>query len=84
MRHGSAAVFEPSERVPSSEIVSSVGAGDAFCAGMLYALHEGFPLPRALRLANASARFNLFSPSSTGGAPSLSSLKGASLQGNSR
>lgn len=42
--------------------------------GMLYAQHERMPLRDALRLANASARFNLFSATSTGGAPTLEQL----------
>lgn len=41
---------------------------------MLYAQHEGMPLHDALRFANASARFNLFSATSTGGAPTLGQL----------
>lgn len=64
----------PSIPVAPHRIVSSVGAGDAFCAGMLYALHEEMPLRDALRFANASARFNLFSATSTGGAPTLEQL----------
>ena len=67
-------MFVPANPVRPEEIVSFVGAGDAFCAGMLFALHEDYPLEKALRLANASARFNLFSPSSTGGAPELKTL----------
>lgn len=63
--------FVPSRKVASSEIVSTVGAGDAFCAGMLYALHEDYTAEQALRFANASARFNLSSATSTGGAPTL-------------
>lgn len=60
-----------SVRVAPAQIVSAVGAGDAFCAGMLYAMHERLPLPDALRLANTAARFNLFSATSTAGAPTL-------------
>lgn len=68
-------VFEPSLQLTSSEIVSTVGAGDAFCAGMLYALHENMELEKAVRLANTSARFNLRHATCTGGAPSLSEIK---------
>ena len=73
-KRGSEPLFIPSRTVRPEEIVSSVGAGDAFCAGMLFALHEEYPLEKALKFANASARFNLFSPSSTGGAPDLETL----------
>ena len=60
-----------SAMIPSSEIVSSVGAGDAFCAGSLYPIHEGYELDAMLDFAIASARFNLSNPTSTGGAPTL-------------
>lgn len=62
--------------IAKQEIVSAVGAGDAFCAGMLYAMHERLPLRDALRLANTAARFNLFSATSTGGAPTLRQITG--------
>jgi sugar/nucleoside kinase (ribokinase family) len=61
--------------VPASQIVSSVGAGDAFCAGCLYAVHEGYSLDDLLAFANESARFNLFSATSTGGAPTLEDIR---------
>lgn len=67
--------YEPSVVLPTSEIVSTVGAGDAFCAGMLYALHEEMSLSSALKLANTSARFNLSHATCTGGAPSLSEIR---------
>ena len=67
--------FEPSFRVAASEIVSSVGAGDAFCAAMLYALHEELPLSRALQIANAAARFNLYNATATDGAPTLKEIE---------
>jgi len=66
--------FVPSFNVPASEIVSSVGAGDAFCAAMLYALHEELPLDEALMIANTAAYFNLKSTTSTGGAPTLKEI----------
>jgi len=42
---------QPSVRWPGSRIVSAVGAGDAFAAGLVYALHEGWPVARGLKLA---------------------------------
>lgn len=68
--------FEPSIPLPSGEIVSPVGAGDAFCAGMLYALHEDMSPRDSLIFANTSARFNLVHASSCGGAPTISEIKG--------
>lgn len=66
--------YVPVINVPKNEIVSSVGAGDAFCAGMLYSLHENMPLKDALIFANTSARFNLVNATSTGGAPKLETI----------
>lgn len=49
----------PSVNVPQSEIIGSVGAGDAFYAGMLFGIHENWPLDECLALANASAATSL-------------------------
>ena len=68
-------IFIPSFNVSQSEIKSTVGAGDAFCAGALYAIHEGMSLNEILTIANANARFNLLSQNSTGGAVAFSELK---------
>ena len=35
--------------IPQSRIVGTVGAGDAFAAGVLYGLHEGHPIESALQ-----------------------------------
>ena len=42
---------QPSVRWPEPRVVSAVGAGDAFAAGLVYGLHEGWPVPRGLELA---------------------------------
>ena len=42
-----------------AEVVGSVGAGDAFAAGVLYALHEGRPVAAALALGHAVAATSL-------------------------
>lgn len=75
VRKDGSTCVKKSRTVPSSQIVSAVGAGDAFCAGCLYAIHEDYPLDRMLEFANASARFNLFSATSTGGAPTLEDIE---------
>ena len=48
VRHGSV-------RLPREEVRSTVGAGDAFAAGVLFGLHEGWPVEECLRLGAASA-----------------------------
>lgn len=46
---------EPSVAVPRSEIRGTNGAGDAFTAGCLYAIHEGWTIPKMLGLGHAAA-----------------------------
>ncbi|TLX78110.1 carbohydrate kinase family protein [Labilibacter sediminis] len=65
----------PSCKVEPHEIKGATGAGDAFCAGCLYGIHEGWEYKDILKLAHASARFNLLEPTSTGGAVSLQEIK---------
>ncbi len=67
--------FEPSFKVKDGEIKGTAGAGDAFCAGMLYALHEEWDLDQSLTFANASARFNLTSPTCTEAAPTIEEIR---------
>lgn len=61
-----AAVRKPSVQVPASVIASANGAGDAFAAGMLFGLHEGWNVGDALSLAHATAAVSLRSLSTTG------------------
>lgn len=44
-----------SKKIPSGFIKGSVGAGDAFCAGMLYSLYNGYEDDYALEFANLVA-----------------------------
>lgn len=64
----------PVYALAAHEMVSTLGAGDAFCTAALYALHEGMALIDVLRLGHAFARFNLQSLSATDGAVSLDTL----------
>lgn len=57
---------KPSVRVPEAEVVGANGAGDAFAAGVVYALHEGWPLEDAVGLGHAAAAASLRSVSTTG------------------
>ena len=65
----------PSCRIEPHAIVGSVGAGDAFCAGVLYGLHEELPLEDTLRIGAAGAWFNLQSATASDGAPTLEQVK---------
>lgn len=57
--------------LPKGWIRGSVGAGDAFCAGMLYAIMKDLPPEESLRLASCSAACNLAAPDSISGAKPL-------------
>ncbi len=60
--------------VDPAEIVSPVGAGDAFCAGVIYAIHEGWAPDRALRLGHRAAAASLLGATATDGIPPLAKL----------
>ena len=53
--------------LPPGYIKGSVGAGDAFCSGVLYAAWKGWPLRRAIELATAAAACSLSQPGATEG-----------------
>ena len=62
-----AAVWRPTLEIPDGFIVGSAGAGDAFFAGMLLGIHEGWELGESLEFANAAAASSLRHPTCTGG-----------------
>jgi sugar/nucleoside kinase (ribokinase family) len=64
--------WQPSLRLPDKFIAGAAGAGDAFCAGMLLGLHEGWELARCLQTAACVAAASLSDPTCTGGMRSLS------------
>lgn len=53
--------------IPRSLIKGSVGAGDAFCAGALYGIYNGFSDKEILEFASGAAASNLFSENSIDG-----------------
>lgn len=55
-------VWQPSVNVPADQIVGLAGAGDAFAAGVLLGLHEGWPMARGLRLGVCAAAASLGHP----------------------
>jgi sugar/nucleoside kinase (ribokinase family) len=60
-------VWQPALKVPAKYIQGTAGAGDAFCAGVLYGLHEGWELKRCLETAVCTAAASLSDPTCTGG-----------------
>lgn len=57
----------PSLSLPQGYIKGTVGAGDAFCAGMLYSLYKGFVLEECLITAINAAACNLSAADSVSG-----------------
>ena len=53
--------------MPQSAVAGVNGAGDAFAAGMIYGLHEDWPIADCLRLAHASAAASMRAVSTTEG-----------------
>lgn len=65
----------PSRQLEPDEIIGSVGAGDAFCAGFLYGCHEAWSLPESIALAHACARASLLAANAIDGAKTLVELE---------
>ena len=70
--HGAVAVHRDgrdasstSVNVPEKDVIGTNGAGDAFAAGVLYALHEGRDLLEMLRLGHAAAAASIRSLGTT-------------------
>ena len=59
--------WQSSVNLPAKWIGGSAGAGDAFCAGVLLGLHEGWDLARCLATAVCVAAASLSHPTCTGG-----------------
>lgn len=54
-------------KIPADRIKGSVGAGDAFCAGCLYGIFNGYENTQMLEFASAVAASNLFAANSVDG-----------------
>lgn len=62
------------DKCAPEEVVSPVGAGDAFAAGVLHAIHEEFSAADALRLGCAVAAKSLGGATATDAIPRLDTL----------
>ncbi|EFE2412437.1 carbohydrate kinase family protein [Escherichia coli] len=68
-------VWIPSQKLEQREIIGSVGAGDAFCAGFLYGCNERWTLTESIKLAHACARASLLCANAIDGAKTLEELQ---------
>lgn len=68
-------VFVPSLNLPKGYIKGTVGAGDAFCAGVLYSFYQGYEMEYALQIGAGAAACNLSELNSVDGVKSLDEIK---------
>jgi sugar/nucleoside kinase (ribokinase family) len=64
-------VWQPSLKLPANYIAGTAGAGDAFCAGVLLGLHEGWALSKCLLTAVCVAAGSLSHETCTSGVKTL-------------
>jgi sugar/nucleoside kinase (ribokinase family) len=64
-------LWQPSLKLPAGFIKGAAGAGDAFCAGVLLGLHEGWDLQRCLHTGVCVAAASMTDPTCTAGVKSL-------------
>jgi sugar/nucleoside kinase (ribokinase family) len=60
-------VWQPAVSIPPGLIAGSVGAGDAFAAGVLLGVHEDWPIAQALELGVCAAATSLLHPACSEG-----------------
>ncbi len=63
--------WQPAARVAPVDIKGAAGAGDALAAGILLGLHEGWPMPRCLRLGVCAAAASLYDATCSAGVRSI-------------
>ncbi|NBR87835.1 MAG: carbohydrate kinase family protein [Verrucomicrobia bacterium] len=63
--------WQSSLNLPQKYIAGTAGAGDAFCSGVLYGLHEGWDLQRCLLTGVCVAAASLSNPTCTQGVGKL-------------
>lgn len=67
--------WQSSLKVPDKHIAGTTGAGDAFCAGVLLGLHEGWELQKSLLTGVCAAAACLSNPTCTGGMRPLAQVE---------
>lgn len=66
--------FQPAFALPEGYIQGGAGAGDAFCAGVLAGIHEGWELDECLRFGVAAGAMCLRDATCTGGMDSAETI----------
>ncbi len=60
-------VWQASLKVPQGDIAGAAGAGDALAAGVLFGIHQDWPMTECLRLGVTAAAASLYHPSCSDG-----------------
>jgi len=66
---------QPSLSLPPGYIKGTVGAGDAFCAGVLYSIYKGWSVEKAMAIGTAAAACCLSEISATEGMRDIQSIE---------
>ena len=69
-------ILQPSLDLPANYIVGSSGAGDSFCAAILYGIYKGWDHHQTLRFATCAGAMNLSDLTTTGGIKSCQEILG--------
>lgn len=67
--------IQPSFELPPDYIKGKVGAGDAFCAGVMYSIYNGWDYDYGLEFANAAAACCLSEVNATDGMKSVETIR---------
>ena len=68
-------IWQSSVKLPEKAIAGTTGAGDAYCAGVLWGLHEGWELPQCLKVASCLAAACLTDATTTRGLKPLATCQ---------
>ena len=63
-----------SMKIPKKQIKNAVGAGDAFCAGFLYGIHEDWDIQKTLTKSHAAGTAMMTIDASSGYLPNINKL----------
>ena len=63
-----------SKSIPKKNIKNAVGAGDAFCAGFIFGIHEEWDMETTLKKSHAAGSAMMKIDSSSGNLPNIKNL----------
>ncbi|MDD3839376.1 MAG: carbohydrate kinase family protein [Clostridia bacterium] len=67
--------IQPSLKLPEGYIKGTTGAGDAFCAGILYSVYKEWDIEKALKIAVSAAACNLSEVNAVDGMKDIDSIQ---------